>query len=63
MRVGLEWSECFPGVQRTPQLPQAISQRCAAGRNTRMIDFKEMEKVEQLNADYGAGAEHEMASS
>ena len=42
---------------------QAISQRCAAGRNTRMIDFKEMEKVEQLNVDYGAGAQNEMVSS
>ena len=60
MRTGFER---FPDVLHTPQPPQTISQRCAAGRNTRMIDFKEMEKVEQLNADYGAGAEHEMASS
>ena len=52
--------EWFPGARHTTQPPQTVSQGWAAGRNTR-IDFRE--KVGQLNADYGAGAEHEMAGS
>ena len=41
------------------QSPQTTSDDWAAGRNTR-IDLRE--KVGQLNADYGAGAQNEMAS-
>ena len=44
----------------TGQVSQATSDDWAAGRNTR-IDLRE--KVGQLNADYGAGAQDEMASS
>ena len=55
-----EWFEQFRCTPHTPQPPQTVSQGWAAGRNTR-IDLRE--KVGQLNVDYGAAAEHEMASS